>query len=77
MTKYPENEVKQAVSLCARRRAFAYEAVLSVLRNEPVRSHQQLDLSHRPELIPVDDGIRPACLYDQLQSHVVREEVLV
>jgi len=77
MTKYPQNEVKDAVSLCARRRAFAYDAVLSVLRNEPVRSHPQLDLSHRPELIHVDDGIRPACLYDQLQSHAVREEVLV
>ena len=43
MTQYPEAEVKQAVSICTRRRAFAYEAVLSVLRNEPVRPHRQLD----------------------------------
>lgn len=77
MTKYPENEVKDAVSICVRRRAFAYEAVLSVLRNEPVRPSGQLDLSHRPELTNIDDGIRPACLYDQLQPRAAREEVLV
>jgi len=74
MTEYPPDEVKQAVSVCVRRRAFAYEAVLSVLRNEPVRPRGRLDLTHRPDLITISDGIRPAAIYDQLRQ---REEVLV
>jgi hypothetical protein len=74
MTEYPLDDVKQAVHICVRRRAFAYEAVLGVLRNEPVRPRGQLDLSHRPELITASDGIRPAAIYDQLRH---REEVLV
>ena len=74
MTEYPVDDVKQAVGVCIRRRAFAYEAVLGVLRNEPVRPRGQLDLSHRPELITASDGIRQAAIYDQLRR---REEVLV
>jgi len=70
--KYPEADVKQAVSLCVKRRAFSDEAVLVVLRNEPVRPTGRLDLSDRPELMNVDDGIRSASVYDQLLS---REEV--
>ena len=72
LTKYPEADVRQAVSLCVKRRAFSDEAVLSVLRNEPVRPTGRLDLSDRPELMNVDDGIRPTSVYDQLLS---REEV--
>jgi transposase len=64
--KYPEEDVKQAVHLCVKRRAFSDEAVLGVLRNEPVRPTGRLDLSHRPELMDVGDGIRPAQVYDQL-----------
>ncbi len=64
--KYPKEDVKQAVSLCARRRAFSDEAVLGVLRNEPLRPTTRLDLSDRPELLEVDSGVRPADIYDQL-----------
>jgi transposase len=74
MSEYPPADVKQAVSVCVHRRAFAYEAVLSVLRHEPVRPRGRLDLSHRPELATVSDGIRPAAIYDRLRQ---REEVLV
>ena len=45
-----------------------------VLRNEPVRPRGQLDLSDRPDLVTVSDGIRPAAIYDELLH---REEVLV
>jgi hypothetical protein len=66
-TKYSEEEVRQAVSRCVQRRAFSDEAVLGVLSNEPLdRSHSRLDLSHRPELIMVSDGIRSAALYDRV-----------
>jgi len=65
-TKHPEEDVRQAVSLCARRRAFSDEAVQGVLRNEPLQPTTRLDLSHRPELLEVDSGVRPADIYDQL-----------
>ena len=70
--QYPEDDVKQAVSLCVKRRAFSDEAVRGVLRNQPVRPTGRLDLSDRPELMNVDEGIRSASVYDQLLS---REEV--
>jgi len=66
--QYPEKDVKQAVTLCVRRRAFSDEAILGVLRNEPVSPSRRLDLSHRPELCQVGDGIRSASVYDQLVS---------
>jgi len=66
--QYPEEDVKQAVNLCVRRRAFSNEAILGVLRNEPVSPSRRLDLSHRPELCQVSDGIRSASVYDQLLS---------
>ena len=66
-SKYPQEEdVKQAVGLCVGRRAFSDEAVLGVLRNEPLRPTTRLDLSDRPELLEVDNGVRPAGVYDQL-----------
>jgi transposase len=66
-TEYEPDLVRQAVSRCVQRRAFSDEAVLGVLRNEPIPgTHRRLDLSHRPELLDVGDGIRPAALYDQL-----------
>jgi transposase len=68
-TGYEPDEVRQAVSRCVQRRAFSDEAVLGVLRNEPIlHGHRRLDLSHRPELCNVGDGIRPASLYDRLLS---------
>jgi transposase len=81
-TKHREDEVRQAVSRCVRRRAFSDEAVLGVLNNEPVaHSHHRLDLSHRPELVMVSDGIRSAALYDRLlnpscDQRTVNEEVV-
>lgn len=75
-TEYEHDAVRQAVSRCVQRRAFSDEAVLGVLRNEPIQgTHRRLDLSHRPELWNVGDGIRPASLYDQLLD--TREELEV
>ena len=65
-SKYPKEDVRQAVSLCVRRRAFSDDAVLGVLRNEPLQPTTRLDLSDRPELLEVDSGVRPANIYDQL-----------
>ncbi len=65
-TKHSQEDVRQAVSLCARRRAFSDEAVQGVLRNEPLQPTTRLDLSDRPELLDVDSGVRPADIYDQL-----------
>ena len=59
--------------LCVRRRAFAYEAVLAVLRGEPARPHARLDLSDRPHLQLVGDGTRPLAQYNTLLD---REEVV-
>jgi transposase len=73
-TKYPSEQVQAAVDLCVQRRAFSEDAVLNVLRNEPLSPRGRLDLSDRPELIPPDSGIRDVGIYDQLKS---REEVLV
>jgi len=66
-TKHSEDEVRQAVKRCVHRRAFSDEAVMGVLNNEPIDcGHNRLDLSHRPELVMVSDGIRSAALYDRL-----------
>jgi transposase len=73
-TEYPEVKVKQAVSICITRRAFSEEAVLNVLRNEPLPQHSKLDLSDRPELVNKGNGIRNAGIYDQLKN---KEEVLI
>jgi len=73
-TKYPSEEVKAAVDLCVRRRAFSPDAVLNVLSNEPLSPRGRLDLSDRPELVTESDGIRDPGIYDQLKA---REEVLV
>jgi len=75
-TEYDSDEVRQAVSRCVQRRAFSDEAVLGVLRNELIdNTHHRLDLSHRPELMTVGDGIRPAALYDCLLHDQVAEVV--
>jgi transposase len=73
-TRYDVDEVKRAVSLCVRRRAFSYEAVVGVLRDEPRPLSVRLDLGDRPELTSLGDGVRPAALYDRL---AVREGVAV
>jgi hypothetical protein len=68
MDRYHQEQVKQAVALCVRRRAFSLEAVLGVLRNEPLRPVRRLDLTDRPELMEVGDGVRPAGIYDLLTA---------
>jgi hypothetical protein len=73
-TKYPPEQVQAAVELCVRRRAFSEDAVLNVLRNEPLVPRKHLDLSDRPQLLSQDTGVREARIYDQLKS---REEVRV
>jgi len=40
MTKHPEEEVRQAVGVCVRRRAFSVEAVIASMRNEPLEREQ-------------------------------------
>lgn len=66
-TQWPEPAVRDAVTRCVRRRAFAYEAVVSVLRNEPPRPRGRLDLWDRPALVTVGDGIRAPGIYDRLR----------
>ena len=72
-TKYPQAQVKAAVELCVRRRAFSKDAVLNVLRNEPLCERGRLDLSERPDLIMESNGVRDTGIYDQLKA---REAVL-
>ena len=57
-------DVKEVVRLCVRRRAFSDDAVRGLLRNEPVTSTRRLDLSHRPDLLAVSDGVRPASVHN-------------
>ena len=73
-TEYPDVQVKAAVSLCVKRRAFSEDAVRNVLNNEPLPIRGKLDLSGRPELITRGNGIRRAGIYDQIRRC---QEVLV
>lgn len=74
LTEYPEVQVKAAVRLCVKRRAFSEAAVKNVLNNEPLPARGKLDLSDRPELITEGNGIRHTSIYDQIKSC---QEVLV
>jgi transposase len=73
-TEYPEVHLKAAVELCVRRRAFSKDAVLNVLRNEPLPQRGKLDMSDRPELAIQGNGIRDTGIYDRLKAG---KEVLV
>ena len=78
LAEHDEAAVRDAVSICVKRRAFSDEAVAGVLSNEPLDStHHRLDLSHRPELCNVSDGIRPASIYDDLFNYQEPVEVAV
>jgi transposase len=74
LIEYPEVQVKAAVSLCVKRRAFSEAAVKNVLNNEPLPARGKLDLSGRPELVTEGNGIRCAGIYDQIKHC---QEVLV
>ena len=65
-TRYPIESVRQAVSLCVRRRAFSDEAVQSILDYHPPSLCATLDLSDRPTFQLASTGIRPAGEYDVL-----------
>ncbi len=72
-TEHDEADVKAAVRRCVERRAFAYEAVVAALNDEPVRVMGRLDLTDRPELAVATTGQRSAAVYDRLLKS--REEV--
>ena len=63
--KHPVEEVKRAVGVCVKRRAFSDEAVESVLRFSPPARFGKLDLSDRPFFQLTVTGIRAASEYDQ------------
>jgi transposase len=65
---HPMDALQRAVGVCVDRRAYSAAAVINVLRNEPRRPVQRLDLSARDELAGVGDGIRPLSIYDQLAT---------
>ena len=60
-TRYPERQVKEAVSICVKCRAFSDEAVSSFLRNDC-----HLDLSSNTVLVNKGDGKRNLSVYDSL-----------
>lgn len=73
-TKYPEDQVKAAVSECVKRRSFNKDAVINVINNKPIGRRGKLDLLNRPELINHSSGIRKAGIYDKLKNMI---EVLI
>lgn len=66
--KYPVDEVKRAVHVCVKRRAFSDEAVKGVLNYEPRRVTGRLDLSGHPLFSAVTGYSRPASVYDRLAA---------
>ena len=66
--EHPEEDVRCAVAECVRLRAFSEDAIIHLLRNgTPVESTTtQLDLTHRPDLAEMDNGIRSSHIYNQL-----------
>jgi len=65
-SEYPVDEVKRAVSLCVKRRAFSEDAVKGALNYEPRREAVWLDLSEHPVFSAVTECRRSAEVYDQL-----------
>ena len=67
LTEHPEADVLAAVSRCVALRAFNADAIENALRNTPLDlPSSSLDLSDRPELAHVGNGIRLAADYDVL-----------
>ena len=60
-SEYPQRQVKEAVRLCVKCRAFSDEAVLSFIRHDG-----PLDLSDNRVLVNQGDGTRPLNIYDRL-----------
>ena len=76
LTDHPEADVQAAVSRCVALRAFNADAIENALHNAPLDvPSSRLDLSDRPELAQVGNGIRLAADYDRIvaaqrESHV-------
>ena len=67
LTDHPEGDVRAAVARCVERRAFNADAIENALRHAPLDlPSSRLDLSDRPELAHVGNGIRLAADYDVL-----------
>jgi hypothetical protein len=67
LTDHPEDDVRAAVAKCVTLRAFNADAIETTLRNAPLDlPSSRLDLSDRPELANVGNGIRLAADYDAL-----------
>jgi transposase len=64
--KFEAAQVKEAVRVCVKRRAFNEDAVRMVLTHEPVFRPANLDLSERPDLLAVTGGERLIGVYDAL-----------
>ena len=67
LTEHPEADVRAAVAKCVALRAFHADAIETTLRNTPLDlPASRLDLSDRPELAHVGNGIRLAADSDAL-----------
>ncbi len=67
LMEHPESDVLAAVAKCVALRAFNADAIENVLRNAPLDLPlSRLDLSDRPELANVGNGIRLSADYDVL-----------
>ena len=67
LTEHPEADVRAAVARCVALCAFNADAIESALRNAPLDlPSSRLDLSDRPELAHVGNGIRLAADYDRI-----------
>ena len=67
LMKHPEADVHAAVARCVALCAFHADAIESALRNAPLDlPASRLDLSDRPELAKVGNGIRLAADYDRI-----------
>jgi hypothetical protein len=64
---HPEADVRAAVARCVERRVFNADAIENALRHAPLDlPSSRLDLSDRPELANIGNGIRLAADYDVL-----------
>ena len=67
LTTHSEADVRAAVARCVALRAFQADAIETTLRNAPLDVPcSRLDLSDRPELADVGNGIRSLAEYDQV-----------
>ena len=68
-TKYPEDQVKDAVQQCLRLRSISAASVKGLLNYQPPMKRGVLDLSKHPLLQVQTNGIRSAAIYDEAFLH--------